>query len=140
MQNGSIMSSVLHRSLNSTLPIIKSVDANYLIDEHGKRYLDACGGAAVSCLGHDNAKVRAALKDQIDKLAFAHSGSFTNEPTEELAEFLINRAPSGLGAGRVMFLGSGSEAMESAKKICVTIRLIPSEKIVMVIFLCYKKI
>ena len=94
MQNGSKMSSVLHRSLNSTLPIIKSVDANYLIDEDGKRYLDACGGAAVSCLGHDNAKVRAALKDQIDKLAFAHSGSFTNEPTEELAEFLINRAPA----------------------------------------------
>lgn len=117
MQNGSKMSSVLHRSLNSTLPIIKSVDANYLIDEDGKRYLDACGGAAVSCLGHDNAKVRAALKDQIDKLAFAHSGSFTNEPTEELAKFLINRAPSGLGAGRVMFLGSGSEAMEAALKL-----------------------
>ena len=117
MQNGSKMSSVLHRSLNSTLPIIKSVDANYLIDEDGKRYLDACGGAAVSCLGHDNAKVRAALKDQIDKLAFAHSGSFTNEPTEELAEFLTKRAPTGLGKGRVMFLGSGSEAMEAALKL-----------------------
>ena len=117
MQNGIKMSSVLHRSLSSTLPMIKSVEANYLIDSDGKRYLDACGGAAVSCLGHDNAKVRAALKDQIDKLAFAHSGSFTNEPAEELAEFLTKRAPTGLGKGRVMFLGSGSEAMEAALKL-----------------------
>lgn len=117
MQNGIKVSSVLHRSLSSTLPMIKSVEANYLIDSDGKRYLDACGGAAVSCLGHDNEKVRAALKDQIDKLAFAHSGSFTNEPAEELAEFLTKRAPTGLGKGRVMFLGSGSEAMEAALKL-----------------------
>ena len=39
----------------------RTPEGNYLIDDSGKRYLDACGGAAVSCLGHDNAAVRAAL-------------------------------------------------------------------------------
>ncbi len=92
-------------------------EGNYLIDDAGKRYLDACGGAAVSCLGHDNAKVRGALKAELDNIAFAHSGFFTNQPAEELAQFLIDRAPKGTGLGRIMYLGSGSEAMEAALKL-----------------------
>lgn len=111
------MSSVLHRSLKSSLPTVVGGEGNYLIDDSGKRYLDACGGAAVSCLGHDNAAVRAALKAQLDQPAFAHTSFFTNEPAEELAKFLIDRAPEGTGAGRVMYLGSGSEAMEAALKL-----------------------
>ncbi|MDD7972171.1 aspartate aminotransferase family protein [Roseinatronobacter alkalisoli] len=111
------MSSLLHRLLNASLPIVVGGDGNYLIDQNGKRYLDACGGAAVSCLGHDNARVRAALKAQIDRVAFAHTSFFTNAPAEELARFLVARAPRGTGAGRVMFLGSGSEAMEAALKL-----------------------
>jgi len=79
--------------------------------------LDACGGAAVSCLGHDNFKVREALKVELDNIAFAHSGFFTNRPAEELAQFLIDRAPIGTGQGRIMYLGSGSEAMEAALKL-----------------------
>lgn len=111
------MTSVLHRSFNVALPSVVAGQGNYLIDDKGKRYLDACGGAAVSCLGHDNAQVRAALKAQLDGIAFAHSSFFTNQPTEDLARFLIDRAPRGSGAGRVMFLGSGSEAMEAALKL-----------------------
>ena len=111
------MSSILHRSLAATLPTVVGGQGNYLIDQTGKRYLDACGGAAVSCLGHDNARVRDALKAQLDRVAFAHTSFFTNEPAEELAQFLIDRAPEGTGKGRVMFLGSGSEAMEAALKL-----------------------
>ena len=111
------MSRVLHRSLNSALPIVAGGEGNFLIDQNGKRYLDACGGAAVSCLGHDNGKVRDALKDQLDQVAFAHTSFFTNAPAEELAQFLIERAPKGTGNGRVMYLGSGSEAMEAALKL-----------------------
>lgn len=88
-----------------------------MIGADGRRYLDACGGAAVSCLGHSNTAVRDAVKAQIDKIAFAHTSFFTNAPAEELAEFLIKRAPNGTGNGRVMFLGSGSEAMEAALKL-----------------------
>ncbi|WP_439524521.1 aspartate aminotransferase family protein [Marivita sp.] len=111
------MSHLLHRSLNTTLPTVVAGEGSYLIDHNGKRYLDACGGAAVSCLGHDNEKVRAALKAQIDGVAFAHTSFFTNNPAEELASFLIARAPKGTGNGRVMYVGSGSEAMEAALKL-----------------------
>ncbi|EKF42348.1 hypothetical protein NA8A_12385 [Nitratireductor indicus C115] len=111
------MSSVLHRSLKSTLPSVVGGEGSYLVDDAGNRYLDACGGAAVSCLGHDNAKVIAALKHQLDQVSFAHTSFFTNAPAEELAKFLVDRAPEGTGAGRVMFLGSGSEAMEAALKL-----------------------
>jgi adenosylmethionine-8-amino-7-oxononanoate aminotransferase len=117
MQDDIDMTYVLHRSLNTSLPQAVGGEGNYLIDETGKRYLDACGGAAVSCLGHDDARVRDAIKAQLDKVSFAHTGSFTNAPAEELAEFLVKRAPKGTGAGRVMYLGSGSEAMEAALKL-----------------------
>ena len=111
------MTYVLHRTLDSNLPTVVDGEGNYLIDAEGRRYLDACGGAAVSCLGHSNTEVRTAIKEQLDKVAFAHTSFFTNEPAEELAEFLIKRAPKGVGNGRVMFLGSGSEAMEAALKL-----------------------
>ena len=111
------MSSILHRTLELTPPTAVRGEGNYLIDDAGKRYLDACGGAAVSCLGHDNAKVREVLKAELDNIAFAHSGFFTNQPAEELAQFLIDRAPKGTGLGRIMYLGSGSEAMEAALKL-----------------------
>ncbi len=111
------MSNLFHRSLKDALPTVVGGEGATLIDQTGKRYLDACGGAAVSCLGHDNERVRAALKAQIDGVAFAHTSFFTNEPAEELASFLIDRAPEGTGNGRVMYLGSGSEAMEAALKL-----------------------
>jgi adenosylmethionine-8-amino-7-oxononanoate aminotransferase len=117
MQYGNRMTNVLHRTLASNLPIVIGGYGNYLIDADGRRYLDACGGAAVSCLGHSNEVVRDAIKKQIDTIAFAHTSFFTNAPAEELAEFIIKRAPKGVGNGRVMFLGSGSEAMEAALKL-----------------------
>jgi len=111
------MSHVLHRNLRATQPVIVRGEGNFLIDDKGKRYLDACGGAAVSSLGHDNAAVRAAVAEQMEKLAFAHTGLFTNAPAEALADYLIAHAPEGTGEGRVMYLGSGSEAMEAALKL-----------------------
>ncbi len=111
------MSHVLHRTIRGKVPIVKSADGNYLIDDTGKKYLDASGGAAVSCLGHTNKRVIDAIKDQLDKVSFAHTGVFSNEPAEQLATYLIENAPKGFGRGRAMFLGSGSEAMEAALKL-----------------------
>lgn len=111
------MSHVLRRSLTADQPTIVKGEGSYLIDDTGRRYLDACGGAAVSCLGHDNRAVREAVTAQMNILAYAHTGLFTNEPAEKLADFLIARAPKGTGEGRVMYLGSGSEAMEAAMKL-----------------------
>jgi adenosylmethionine-8-amino-7-oxononanoate aminotransferase len=111
------MSAVLHRNLKKTLPTAVEGSAGYIVDDSGRKYLDACGGAAVSTLGHSNGRVIAAIKDQLDKISYAHTGTFTNEPSERLAAELVARAPRGFGDGRAMFLGSGSEAMEAALKL-----------------------
>jgi adenosylmethionine-8-amino-7-oxononanoate aminotransferase len=111
------MSHVLRRSLTTTHPSIVGGEGAYLIDAQGTRYLDACGGAAVSSLGHDNAAVRRAICDQVNTMAFAHTGLFTNPWAEELSDYLVAHAPEGTGEGRVMYLGSGSEAMEAALKL-----------------------
>jgi len=87
----------------------------YLYDETGKEYLDASGGAAVSCLGHGDQTVIDAVKAQLDSLAYAHTGFFTSEPAEKLADLLIAHAPEGLD--RVYLVSGGSEAMEAALKL-----------------------
>lgn len=109
------MSHVFHRSNKASYPVAVQGDGIYIVDKEGKRYLDGCCGAAVSCLGHSNEVVRQAIAEQANKLAFAHSGFFTTEPMEELADWLIERAPEGLD--RVYFVSGGSEAVESAIKL-----------------------
>jgi len=109
------MSHVLHRHCHTPLATVARGDGVYLFDTNGKQYLDASGGAAVSCLGHSHAGVRAALHKQIDQVAYAHTSFFTSEPAEHLADRLIARAPGQLN--HVYFVSGGSEAMESALKI-----------------------
>lgn len=109
------MSHVLHRSLTHTYPTAVAGDGPYLIDRDGRRYLDASGGAAVSCLGHSDQEVIAAVRRQIGTLAYAHTSFFTTEVMEELADFLIARAPAGLES--VYFVSGGSEAVETALKL-----------------------
>ncbi len=109
------MTHVFHRSLNASYPSAVKGDGVYIIDSNGNKYLDACGGAAVSCLGHSNEMVAAAIREQTDKIAFAHSGFFSNPAMEELADFLIERAPENLD--KVYFVSGGSEAVEAALKL-----------------------
>ena len=109
------MSKVFHRNPRNEYPVAVGGDGAYLIDARGKRYLDACGGAAVSCLGHSDRSVVEAIQQQLERLAFAHTSFFTNGPMEELAEELIRRSPPGLE--RVYFVSGGSEAMEAALKL-----------------------
>lgn len=109
------MSHVLHRSLTHSYPTAVAGDGPYLIDREGRRYLDASGGAAVSCLGHSDPEVIAAVREQIGTLAYAHTSFFTTEVMEELADFLIARAPAGLDS--VYFVSGGSEAVETALKL-----------------------
>ena len=106
---------IFGRSTRGVLPVAASGDGCYLIDSDGKRYLDGSGGAAVSCLGHSDPDVRAALHAQIDRLAFAHTGFFTSEPAESLADQLVTHAPAGIE--RVYLVSGGSEAVEAAIKL-----------------------
>ncbi|WP_319823933.1 aspartate aminotransferase family protein [Thalassovita sp.] len=109
------MSHVFPRHTKAKLPTAVKGDGCYLIDSTGKRYFDGSGGAAVSCLGHSDAEVTEAIKAQVDKLAFAHTGFFTSDPAEALADLLIANAPAGLD--RVYFVSGGSEATEAALKL-----------------------
>ncbi|MBT5014080.1 MAG: aminotransferase class III-fold pyridoxal phosphate-dependent enzyme, partial [Rhodospirillaceae bacterium] len=108
-------SNVFQRSIRAAMPMAVDGEGLYLIDAEGNRYIDASGGAAVSCLGHGDAQVVAAIQEQAGKMAFAHTGFLTSEPTEELAETLIDGAPDGIGW--VYFVSGGSEAVESALKM-----------------------
>lgn len=111
------MSRVLHRNLLADLPEVVRGEGCYLFDAQDNSYIDASGGAAVSCLGHSDERVTAAVREQVGRIPFAHTSFFTNAPAEALADKLIAHAPDGFGAGRAIFVGSGSEAMEVALKL-----------------------
>ena len=109
------MSHIFPRHTAMRPPRAVAGDGCYIIDETGKRYLDASGGAAVSCLGHSDRAVTDAVKAQLDAIAFAHTGFFTSGPAEDLADLLIAHAPKGLE--RVYLVSGGSEATEAAIKL-----------------------
>jgi adenosylmethionine-8-amino-7-oxononanoate aminotransferase len=67
------MTSILHRTIAHTYPVATRGEGIYLWDATGKQYIDASGGAAVSCLGHGHPDVLAAMHAQLDKLAYAHT-------------------------------------------------------------------
>lgn len=109
------MSHIIHRSLRSTPAVAARAEGAYIFDKQGKQYLDACGGAAVSCLGHAHPDVLAAMHRQIDQLAYAHTSFFTSNTVEQLAEQLTRTAPGDLNYA--YFVSGGSEAVETALKL-----------------------
>ncbi|MFH6787305.1 MULTISPECIES: aspartate aminotransferase family protein [Methylobacterium] len=109
------MTRILHRQINADLRVASGGKGVELFDQHGRGYIDASGGAAVSCLGHGHPDVIAAMHAQADKLAYAHTSFFTSEAAEALAERLVADAPAGLDY--VYFVSGGSEAVEAALKM-----------------------
>jgi adenosylmethionine-8-amino-7-oxononanoate aminotransferase len=109
------MTHILHRSIGHDYPVAVSGEGIFIRDASGKEYIDASSGAAVSCLGHSNAAVRAAMHAQLDKIAFAHTSFFTSEAAEQLADDLVAHAPQGLD--HVFYVSGGSEAVEAALKL-----------------------
>ncbi|HEY4071087.1 MAG TPA: aspartate aminotransferase family protein [Sphingomicrobium sp.] len=106
---------VFHRSTHGWSPIAVRGEGIFLIDADGRRYVDACGGAAVSCLGHGHPAVIAALAEQAARLEYVHTGFFTSKAAEELAEMIAKQSPGALD--RVWYTSSGSEATEAALKL-----------------------
>jgi len=109
------MSSVFPRDTRISLPKAVRAEGCYIFDDTGKAYFDGSGGAAVSCLGHGDPEIISAIQEQAENLAFAHTGFFTSEPAEKLANLLVDHAPKGLN--RVYFVSGGSEAVEAALKL-----------------------
>src|SRR5438270_10884348 len=104
-----------HRNPSHDYPVAVAGDGVFVYDREGRRYLDASGGAAVSCLGHSDRAVIEAITRQLEALPYAHTSFFTNEPMEALADALIAAAPKPLD--RVYFTSGGAEAMEAALKL-----------------------
>ncbi len=109
------MTQVLHRAIGHDYPVAASGEGIYIRDQSGKEYIDASGGAAVSCLGHSHPDILAAMHAQLDKLEYAHTSFFTSQAAEDLADELIAHAPQGIG--HVFYVSGGSEAIEAALKL-----------------------
>ncbi len=109
------MTRVFQRQIHADMPSAVKGEGIYIIDADGKRYLDASGGAAVSCLGHSDPDVIQAIKDQAEALPFAHTAFFSSPAAEDLADLLVGKAPDGIGM--VYFMSGGSEAVEAALKM-----------------------
>jgi adenosylmethionine-8-amino-7-oxononanoate aminotransferase len=109
------MTRILHRQIRHQLPVAVRAQGVTLTDAEGREYIDASGGAAVSCLGHGHPDVIAALHAQADSVAYAHTSFFTTEVAEALADELVQHAPPGLS--HAYFVSGGSEAIEAALKM-----------------------
>jgi adenosylmethionine-8-amino-7-oxononanoate aminotransferase len=109
------MTHILHRQTGHSYPVAASGHGVTIRDVDGKEYIDASGGAAVSCLGHSHPDVLAAMHEQLDRLAYAHTSFFTTQVAEELADDLAAHAP--VGIGHVFYVSGGSEAVEAALKL-----------------------
>ena len=110
------MTHIIHRHLHVTPPVAVSGDGVFLTDASGNQYLDACGGAAVSCLGHGHPEVLAAMHAQIDTLAYAHTSFFTTEAGRSPGRSARPR-PHPRALSHVYFVSGGSEAIEAALKL-----------------------
>ena len=109
------MSGLMHRNLRLVPPVVASASGIEIVDRDGKRYIDASGGAAVSCLGHAHPDVLAAMHAQVDRVPYAHTSFFTTDVAEMLADVLVDDAPPGLD--NVYLVSGGSEAIEAALKL-----------------------
>ena len=108
-------SHVFYRKLGHEYPKIVRGEGCWLIDERGKRYLDAVGGAYVANLGHANPEIADAMARQARQFGYLSGTMFTHDPVEELAAELADTLPGDLS--KLYFLSSGSEAVEAALKL-----------------------
>jgi len=107
-------SRVLHRS-GGQPPVAVGGDGIYLHLADGTRIIDASGGAAVACLGHGNRRIAKAIGSQAATMAYAHTGTFSSQPAEDLAHIVLDGEPGGLAYA--YFCSSGSEGTEASLKL-----------------------
>ncbi|HUI61695.1 MAG TPA: aminotransferase class III-fold pyridoxal phosphate-dependent enzyme, partial [Steroidobacteraceae bacterium] len=111
------------------LPRIVRGAGSYLFDTAGRRYLDGSGGPAAFCIGHGNREVNDAIAAQLAKVACAYRYLFTSEPLEQLTRLILEL--SGTHFAHVVYVCSGSEAVESAMKVALQYwyaRALPSKR------------
>lgn len=95
-------------------PVVDRAGGIYLWDKTGRRYIDGSSGAVNVNIGHGNRAVIDAITRQMDRVSFAYTIHFENEPANDLARDIVARLP---GFERVYFVSGGSEAVEAAIKL-----------------------
>lgn len=106
---------ILHRSLNHQPDNVVHASGIHLTLSSNRTIIDACGGAAVACIGHNNEEVLAAATQQMRNVSYVHTGAYTTTAAESLASIVLDGNPHGLE--KAFFVGSGSEAMDAAMKL-----------------------
>ena len=106
------------RNFKKTFPIAARGEGCWIVDQSGRRFLDAAGQAAVVSIGHGVPEIGRAMAEQSSQIAFAHTSQFHTAPAEKLAGRLLELAPANFRkGGRVYFTSGGSEATETAIKL-----------------------
>ncbi|CEJ80148.1 hypothetical protein VHEMI00352 [[Torrubiella] hemipterigena] len=108
-------SKLMNRSFKVEPELVVSAKGIHLHLADGRTIIDGCGGAAVTCIGHGNEEVIEAMYEQSKKVSYVHTQSYVTSSAQELADFLLEGNPYGLE--KAFFVGSGSEAVESAMKL-----------------------
>ena len=98
-------SAVLYRDLHQYPYEAAEASGLYLTLTDGRRIIDASGGAAVSCIGHGDERVKQAVASQLAKLDYCHSLFFTSDPSEDLSRALIDSTQQMMA--RVFIVNSG---------------------------------
>ncbi len=107
-------SKVFYRRLDKEFRRVASAEGATIVDDSGRRYLDASGGAMVANVGHGLEELGAVLAEAA-RLGFVSGAQFTHRYVEELAQELAAVLPESLQHS--YFLASGSEAVEAAVKM-----------------------
>ncbi len=94
------------------IPIARG-DGVWLVDTEGKRYLDAVSSWWVNLFGHNNPRIKDAIKAQLDTLEHVMLAGFTHAPVVELSEKLAKLT----GLGHAFYASDGASATEIALKM-----------------------
>src|SRR5438067_7679298 len=107
---------VVRAAYHATPVFVNKAEGAVIEDVDGNRLIDLAGGIGCLNVGHRNARVVAAVRNQLDR--FLHT-CFMVAPYESyvvLAEKLNALAP-GKSPKKTFFVNSGAEAVENAVKI-----------------------
>jgi adenosylmethionine-8-amino-7-oxononanoate aminotransferase len=100
---------------HETFPLvpIQRGEGVWLYDADGQRYLDGISSWWVNLFGHNNPRIKDAIKSQLDQLEHVMLAGFTHEPVVALSEKLSELT----GLGHAFYASDGASATEIALKM-----------------------
>jgi adenosylmethionine-8-amino-7-oxononanoate aminotransferase len=100
---------------HETYPLIpiRHGEGAWLYDADGKKYLDTVSSWWVNLFGHNNPRIKDAIKQQLDRLEHVMLAGFTHEPVVALSEKLAQLT----GLGHAFYASDGASATEIALKM-----------------------